>query len=662
MDSTVSQDLDTARRLAELGVPLFVAKPNSKIPGEFFYPKKWEQTKPDPAVVGRWKPGMALCAVTGVLFDVIDPDPRNGGPETDEELAEFFAEIGDPPVYGEVWTPSGGTHHWIGRTGVRKDKLGDGVDLQAGADDGNGRGFVFIPPTVRPDRREGIDAVRAYGWAREPDERPARLGADSTLVRLLATKSAMGESGDGEKTFLKLSLEEMLQNGIPVGHRDDELTRLVWECVREGLSKEVAYGLWQAVTAKCENGERDFPKSVFLKKWSRAKKKYKEKPKGPVAPVYESDVAGSEIDGDQLLKDVHDTLQEYVVFPSSHAAIAVTLWIAASHAQPAWGTAPRLVAVSPEKRCGKSRLMDMVEGMCYAPFTTVNASPAALVRSIDGAEPPTMLIDETDTIFGSKTTEANEVLRGIINAGHQRNRPYVRWDMQAQAVEKCPTFAFAMLAGIRDLPDTIMDRAIVIRMRRRKPEETVADFRARRDGPALRELRNDLYVWVRAYLDNLADAAPQMPVIDRAADTWEPLIAIADLAGGNWPQLARIACDRLVAAEDAASVEESYGLKALQDMRFVFDGQPRMSTAAILEELKKLEDSPWESLPWNGRPLDATMLAKLVGPYGVKSKSIKLGSAGTDGKLRASDTKKRVLRGYHRKPIEEACERYLPPS
>src|SRR5947199_4707818 len=177
------------------------------------------------------------------------------------------------------------------------------------------------------------------------------------------------------------------------------------------------------------------------------------------------------IDGAAILAELHATITRYVVLPSPEAIDAVVLWIAASHAQPAWAHAPRLVIRGPEKRCGKSRLLDVVEALCRDPFITVNSSPAAVYRSIT-ADPPTMLVDEADTIFGPKA-DGNEDLRGLLNAGHQRNRPAIRYDAAANRVEQIPTFAMAPLAGIGAMPDTIEDRAVVIRMRRRANGEKV---------------------------------------------------------------------------------------------------------------------------------------------------------------------------------------------
>src|SRR6266511_2750474 len=193
-------------------------------------------------------------------------------------------------------------------------------------------------------------------------------------------------------------------------------------------------------------------------------------------------------EGAALLARLHEALCRYVVFPSPEAADAATLWTAATHGQQAWEHAPRLVLTSPEKRCGKSRCQDVIAETGYRPLITVNATVPAIVRSL-GDDPPTLIVDEADTIFGTKAkADQHEDLRGILNAGHQRNRPMLRWDVTTRSLERLPTFAMACLASIGDLPDTIMDRAIVVRMRRRGPGEQVRPYRTRRDAPPLREL------------------------------------------------------------------------------------------------------------------------------------------------------------------------------
>jgi Protein of unknown function (DUF3631) len=353
-------------------------------------------------------------------------------------------------------------------------------------------------------------------------------------------------------------------------------------------------------------------------------------------------IDGENLDGAQVLGELHSALTRYVVLPSPEAADAIVLWIAATHGARAWNCAPRLDVTSPVKRCGKSRLLDIIEATCHDPLLTVNISPAALVRSL-GDDPPTLLLDEADTVFGPKAGDSHEDLRGILNAGHSRNRPYIRWDIMARKPEHCPTFALAALAGIGDLPDTITDRAVVVKMRRRAPGEVVDRYRDRRDGAPLRQLGGRLGSWVRAHLDDLRDAEPDMPVEDRAADTWEPLIAVADLAGDDWPARARKAAIALTAEDDT---DTTLGARLLADLRDVFGDVDAMHGQTILDELQKISEAPWGD--YFGRPMNARDVAKLLKPYGVVSVDVKLD--GTNKK------------GYRRAHLHDPWTRYLPPG
>lgn len=351
-------------------------------------------------------------------------------------------------------------------------------------------------------------------------------------------------------------------------------------------------------------------------------------------------------DGSQALDALHAVLVRYVVFPGPEAADAVTLWVAASHGQPAWEHAPRLAVISPEKRCGKSRLLDIVSGTCHEPLVTVNATIAAVVRSLSD-DPPTLIVDEADTIFGTKKqAENNEDLRGILNAGHQRNRPMIRWDITARTLEKLPTFAMACLASIGDLPDTVMDRAVVVRMRRRAAGESVAPFRTRRDGPALEAARDRVAVWVRDRVGALEKAVPDMPLEDRAADTWEPLIAIADAAGGSWPTRARHAAMALTKAVETDTGSD--GIRLLADLHTVFGPNLQMATAEIVARLRGLEEGPWGDLDGRGKAIDATALSARLKPYGVRPKTIRVGAS--------------TPRGYERASFADAWSRYLPET
>jgi hypothetical protein len=350
-------------------------------------------------------------------------------------------------------------------------------------------------------------------------------------------------------------------------------------------------------------------------------------------------------DGALILGQLHHALTRYVILPSAEAAAAIVLWIAATHAQAAWQHAPRLVIRAPEKRCGKSRLLDIVEGTCHNPLITVNASPAAVYRAIGTDTPPTLLVDEADTIFGGKNADANEDLRGLLNAGHQRNRPAIRWDAGTRSLETIPTFAMAALAGIGTMPDTIEDRAVVVRMRRRAPGETVAPFRHRRDRPALTDIAAALSGWLSTYLAELERAEPAMPLEDRAADTWEPLIAVADLAGGRWPELARHTAVTMTSDRDAAA-NLSDRIRLLADIRAAFAEAEALPTTALITRLRADSEAPWSDNGPDG--ITPRRLADMLSDYDIRSANIRFGEPIGQ------------VKGYRRADFTDAWDRYCP--
>lgn len=351
-----------------------------------------------------------------------------------------------------------------------------------------------------------------------------------------------------------------------------------------------------------------------------------------------ADAAPNDIDatgGVTLLDELHAALSRYVAF-GDYEATAVTLWVAVTHALPAFECAPRLAITSPVKRCGKTRLLDIVAGTCHRALATADATVAAIFRSLGGDHPPTILIDEADAIWGNrKMAEQNEDLRKLLNAGHQRGRPALRCVGPNQIPTQFDVFAMVALAGIGRLPDTITDRAVCISMRRRSGGERVEQFRSRRDAPKLLALRDRLAEWATTRIDALAEAEPDVPAEDRAADTWEPLIAIADAAGGRWPERARKACRALAASADD-DAEESLNIRLLADIEKVFDGS-FMPSADLLGALMKLDESPW-----NDFDLTASKLARRLREFGVKPKRDTTGNA----------------RGYARETLEDAFERY----
>nr|WP_262056274.1 DUF3631 domain-containing protein [Streptomyces sp. STR69] len=360
---------------------------------------------------------------------------------------------------------------------------------------------------------------------------------------------------------------------------------------------------------------------------------------------HESTGIESAADGAALLDELRSAIAKYAVLPSEEALIAVTLWVAATHIQPALQHAPRLAVVGPTKGCGKSRVLDVLHETVHQPIMTVNMSTAVLFRVI-GKNPRTLLVDEADAIF-SKAGD-NEELRGLLNAGHQRNRPAWRISGPEHKPTPYPTFAMAALAAIGDLPDTITDRAVVLRMQKRKPGEKVTPFRSRYAVPELNTLRDKLAAWLTPLQATAARLVPRMPVEDRAADTWEPLVIVADMAGGHWPTSARAACVAMTRNEVVQDEQTTLKTRLLRDIRRVFaerDNPEALRTHDLVQELTVDAEAPWAEYGTKG--LNAYHLANLLRDFNISPANYRFEGG-------------RQAKAYMRNRFLDAWARYCP--
>jgi hypothetical protein len=356
--------------------------------------------------------------------------------------------------------------------------------------------------------------------------------------------------------------------------------------------------------------------------------------------------------GHGVLDDLTAFVARFSVFPSEHCAPTLALWYAHTHATEQFYVTPRLVLDSAEPGSGKTRVLEVAQHFVRAPEMTISATPAALFRLVSQG-PITILFDEVDAIFNPKNNGNNEDLRGLLNAGYKRSATIARCvgDAKNIKVERFPVYAPAALAGIAGaMPSTITTRAITIHMRRRRHDEPVEPFRERSIAREAQPLRDQLATWIDSVAPQLADAQPTMPegVTDRAAEIWEPLLAIADTAGNHWPHTARTACQHFVL--DTGPAITSLGVRLLADLRHIFVrvGADRIRTTDILTALCDLDESPWGDL--DGKPLDARRLARLLDRFDVKPRPFKL-----QGEL---------VKGYHttgEHGVADAWDRYLPP-
>jgi hypothetical protein len=370
--------------------------------------------------------------------------------------------------------------------------------------------------------------------------------------------------------------------------------------------------------------------------------------------------AVAEHDGGHLLNDVRAYLSRFVCYPSEHAAIAHTLWVAHAHLMPAWESTPRLAFLSAEPESGKTRCLEATEALVPRPINTMNSSANYLFRQTGSdAGQPTVLFDEIDTIFGPKARE-HEDIRAFVNSGHRRGAKFGRCVVRGTVVEteEIESYAAVALAGLGWLPATILTRSIVIRMRRRLRDQRVEPFRHRIHTPQGVALCRRLIGWARKVAADAEKARPVMPpsVEDRQADGWEPLLAVADLAGGLWPTLARDAAEALVAAN--RNMPASLSLQLLGDLRTVYlnnlvavaQATPHgLPTKTIMEDLYTLDEAPWHTLN-KGDAYTPSQLALTLRDYEVTSEN-----------LRPHPDVRTQAKGYPIAPLADAWRRYLPP-
>jgi Protein of unknown function (DUF3631) len=327
--------------------------------------------------------------------------------------------------------------------------------------------------------------------------------------------------------------------------------------------------------------------------------------------------------GAGLLQQVEDFLSRFVVYPSEHARVAHVLWIVHAHAVDKWDSTPRIAFLSPEPGSGKTRALEITELLVPRPVLAVNCTSAFLFRRVaDPGGLPTILFDEIDTVFGPRAKSENEDIRGLLNAGHRKGAVAGRCVVKGKRIEteELPAYAAVALAGLDDLPDTLMSRSVVIRMRRRAPDEPVQPFRRRECELEASALRDALAAFGQTIP---SEAWPEMPagVADRNADVWEALLAVADVAGDTWPERARVSCVTHVTLSMGGT--PSLGVRLLSDLRTIFGERDHMLTVEILEALNGLDDAPWGDL--RGRPLDARGLSRRLSKFDVGSHTVRFG-------------------------------------
>ncbi len=366
------------------------------------------------------------------------------------------------------------------------------------------------------------------------------------------------------------------------------------------------------------------------------------------APFTDPDPWHEPVDGAAVLDEMVSAFNQYIVSPE-HSPEALALWCFHAHAHDAADISPILAVLSPEKQCGKTNLIKVVSWLVPRPMHSVNITPSVLFRVVEKYK-PTVLVDEGDSFL-----KDNNDLRGILNGGHDRHSAYV-WRCVGDDHEprQFRVWAPKAIAMIGRPPDTLEDRAIVVSLRRRREGETVERFRADQMDQ-FKPLHSMAARWANDNLDSIAKLDPTMPegLDDRAQDNWRILIAIADQAGGHWPETARAAAVAL--SSEAAKGDDgmSAGVLLLRDIREVMSGWKSMKSSSLAAALHDIEDAPWRE--WRrGSPITTVAIARLLKPFKIRPYRMKGGSV-----YRATDLQDawdRYLDVSSPEPLENKCE------
>lgn len=356
-------------------------------------------------------------------------------------------------------------------------------------------------------------------------------------------------------------------------------------------------------------------------------------------PFEEVDPWPIAVDPTRLLTDISATIRRFIVC-SKETSDAAALWVSMTWLMDVVEVAPLAVITAPEKRCGKSLLLSLIGKLAARPITASSISAAALFRAID-AWNPTLLIDEADAFL-----KDNEELRGLLNSGHTRDSAYViRTVGEDFKPTKFNTWGAKAIAGIGHVADTLMDRSIVLELRRKLPHEKTE--RIRQADPGLfDDLRAKLARFADDYKDQVKQTRPQLPqnLNDRAQDNWEPLLAIAQVAGNEWFQIGMVAAVKLSGGESSS---QTIGTELLADVKEIFEEKQvsRISMSELIKALVADEEKAWASYN-RGFPIKPRQISKRLGEYGIKSKPVRIGIE--------------VSKGYEKSQFDDAFFRYIP--
>lgn len=365
--------------------------------------------------------------------------------------------------------------------------------------------------------------------------------------------------------------------------------------------------------------------------------------------------APSEINqGAQIVATLENTFKKYVALDTG-LPLVLALWTLATYLFDCFDTFAYLAITSPTKRCGKTRLAEIIELLSDNSLRTVAASPAAIFRMIRKSElenQTVILIMDEAEVLGTRSDRA-EALREILNAGYRRGQYVLRCEKNGEdgyEPQKFSVYCPKVMVLIGNLNDTLADRCIPIPMRRRRHGERVERFFPSDAERELKRVRKVMSTWATANCTQVKKWHRQdVPFLeDREAELWSPLFAVCRAAAPD-----RVDCLQAIAVRVSwakqADEPADMGMLLLKDIRDVFlrCKEERLPTTNLLYDLKLVDESPWAT--WSrGAGLDARGLARMLKPFAIVPKNMRLPEG--------------IFKGYERAEFEEAWAVYLSPE
>jgi hypothetical protein len=555
---------------------------------------------------------------------VVDIDKRHGGAES---LRNLEREYGSMPVGPRVRTGGGGEHLFFAHPGQRvKSKVGlrPGVDIR-----GDGA-YVVAAGSLHVSGKR-------YMWqhGKTPSKLPLPQMPDWVLK--LTTQPTVQEHHSSKATG---------SNPIRDGQRNATLASLAGTMRNRGMSQEsITAALLAENRSRCQPPLDDAEVERIAESISRYTPGVEQPTTTPLLKPEEAAYLerwkNNPISGSQAVSLFERFFEEYSILHEG-LSFVLALWAIGTRVFDIFDCYPYLGITSPTKRCGKTRVGEILELLCARALLSVNVSDAALFRSIE-ADQPTVIVDEAESLR-NKNSERSQSLLALLQSGHRKGASVIRCVGKNHEVKKFSVFCPKAILAIGTLPDTLLDRSILVPMRRRLQGEDIRRFRRRQVQEATWAFNLLVDGWLHPYRDQIAEAYGKQALDflhDRDADIWEPLFAIASVAvPGRIVELKRIAL-QLSGEKSDLDTDNSRGIRLLADIRDIFAStkHAKLETADLIIKLENLPESCWSDFK-------AVVLARLLRPFGVSPRQVWI-----DGANR---------RGYDSADFTEAFAAYLP--